>query len=186
MKKLIVAATIICAAAISQAASFNWSTSANLMGPDVDLTNLSAGKVGNGSTAIKVMSDITWSYTMDIVSSYGKTDSLSFTVGTWKGSKPNQALSSDAVFKPGSGEDDNVVNYTIVITGKYTDAKGNDWTITSDKITSQKAYSELSSLDLNTAAASGWTVSGSAIPEPTSGLLLLLGMAGLALKRKCA
>ena len=30
--------------------------------------------------------------------------------------------------------------------------------------------------------ASGWT----AAPEPTSGLLLLLGVAGLALKRKCA
>ena len=33
-----------------------------------------------------------------------------------------------------------------------------------------------------TASASGW----SSVPEPTSGLLLLLGVAGLALKRKCA
>ena len=33
----------------------------------------------------------------------------------------------------------------------------------------------------------GWTdVSGSSVPEPTSGLLVLLGMAGLALRRKRA
>ena len=36
----------------------------------------------------------------------------------------------------------------------------------------------------STAAATAWT--GAAVPEPTSGLLLLLGMAGLALKRKRA
>jgi hypothetical protein len=35
-----------------------------------------------------------------------------------------------------------------------------------------------------TQAAGGWT--STAVPEPTSGLLLLLGMAGLALKRKVA
>ena len=35
--------------------------------------------------------------------------------------------------------------------------------------------------------ASNWTaIGGSSVPEPTSGLLLLLGMAGLALKRKRA
>ena len=32
----------------------------------------------------------------------------------------------------------------------------------------------------------GYTVATSSVPEPTSGLLLILGMAGLALRRKCA
>lgn len=36
---------------------------------------------------------------------------------------------------------------------------------------------------LNTGNSTGWTVS---VPEPTSGLMLLLGIAGLALKRKRA
>ena len=36
------------------------------------------------------------------------------------------------------------------------------------------------------AEQANWTVIGTAVPEPTSGLLLLLGMAGLALKRKRA
>lgn len=40
---------------------------------------------------------------------------------------------------------------------------------------------------LNAGGAIAWTVAGSApVPEPTSGLLLILGMAGLALKRKRA
>lgn len=34
----------------------------------------------------------------------------------------------------------------------------------------------------STKAAGAWA----AVPEPTSGLLMLLGIAGLALKRKCA
>ena len=36
------------------------------------------------------------------------------------------------------------------------------------------------------ASASAWTASAAAVPEPTSGLLLLIGMAGLALRRKQA
>ena len=36
------------------------------------------------------------------------------------------------------------------------------------------------------AADAGWTGGGSSVPEPTSGLLLLLGVAGLALRRKHA
>lgn len=42
------------------------------------------------------------------------------------------------------------------------------------------------SLAANKFYGQSWTAAGSAAPEPTSGLLLLLGMAGLALKRKHA
>ena len=40
--------------------------------------------------------------------------------------------------------------------------------------------------DSDSLTMGGYTVAVSAVPEPTSGLLLLLGMAGLALKRKRA
>ena len=43
------------------------------------------------------------------------------------------------------------------------------------------AFSELGDLDMSTG-----TIVGTPVPEPTSGLLLVLGMAGLALKRKRA
>ena len=73
-----------------------------------------------------------------------------------------------------------------------TDDKGN--TITSEKAQfttdSSATYGDINFSTGNKFAtttakidyASGWT----AAPEPTSGLLLLLGMAGLALKRKRA
>jgi len=48
--------------------------------------------------------------------------------------------------------------------------------------TSNAAAFSIASQASATAAAGAWT----AVPEPTSGLLLLLGMAGLALKRKRA
>ena len=38
----------------------------------------------------------------------------------------------------------------------------------------------------SSATASNWTSLGSPVPEPTSGLLMLLGMAGLALRRRRA
>lgn len=44
----------------------------------------------------------------------------------------------------------------------------------------------LINLEFDTPIASGKIVSVGAVPEPTSGLLLLLGVAGLALKRKRA
>lgn len=48
------------------------------------------------------------------------------------------------------------------------------------------AQSTASKRSLDTYAASGGWYSSAAVPEPTSGLLLLLGMAGLTLKRKRA
>ena len=41
-------------------------------------------------------------------------------------------------------------------------------------------------INIDTYAASDWSKMTASVPEPTSGLLLLIGMAGLALKRKRA
>ena len=190
MKKLMIAVAIVCAAALAQAATFSWS-SANLMGPDVDLANLSAGHVGVGSTAIKNMA-ISWSYEISLSNDSGQSDTLPGSSWAWKGSKANiTGLNSDVMWKPSSDADpDNMVDYSIVITGTYTDTKETVWTFTSDAIAGQTGYSSLSDLVLSTGGVSGWTISGgdtptpTPTPEPTSGLLLLLGVAGLALRRK--
>ena len=52
--------------------------------------------------------------------------------------------------------------------------------------TSQAAPSKSLSEGVSYAGAGWYTAGGTSTPEPTSGLLLLLGMAGLALKRKIA
>ena len=60
-----------------------------------------------------------------------------------------------------------------------------------DAVTSGGAVFSLDYVGTGAIGSSSWTEVGSdeqsgAVPEPTSGLLLLLGVAGLALKRKCA
>ena len=74
------------------------------------------------------------------------------------------------------------VNYSIVITGTIKDGNGATWDLTSDAIVGTWNVPSLGDLALTTAGPAGFT----AAPEPTSGLLLLLGVAGLALKRKRA
>ena len=45
-------------------------------------------------------------------------------------------------------------------------------------------YADLTNADV--ISGSSWSTMGGDVPEPTSGLLMLIGVAGLALRRKCA
>ena len=184
MKKLMMAVAVVLAAVAVQAATFDWATSAKQYAPNIDLANLAAGTYGNGSTYLAAMSAVTWTYTMELDNGTD-TDSLNG-APVYKLNKINvTGLSSDVVFKPASGDPNNNVNYSIVIAGTYKDGDGNDWTITSAPIVGSESFSNLSSLQITSANATQWTVAGGApvIPEPTSAMLVLLGVAGLALRR---
>ena len=187
MKKLMMAVAVVLAAAAVQAATFTWATSANQYAPNIDLANLVAGTYGNSSTALKNMTAVTWAFTMEL-----DNGTISDTInGTpaYKLSKINvTGLNSDVVYLPGSSDPDNNVNYSIVITGTYKDGDNNDWTITSSPIVGTESFSSLSTLPIGSGTATQWTVAGGApvIPEPTTGLLVLLGVAGLALRRRRA
>lgn len=188
MKKLMMAVAVVLSAVAVQAATFNWATSANQYAPNIDLANLAAGTYGNSSsTYLKGMTAVTWAFTMEL-----DNGTISDTINgtpTYKLNKINVAnLSSDVVFLPGASDPDNNVNYSIVITGTYKDGDNNDWTITSSPIVGTESFSSLSTLQIISPNATQWTVAGGApvIPEPTTGLLVLLGVAGLALRRRCA
>ena len=186
MKKLMMAVAVVLAAAAVQAATFTWATSAKQYAPNIDLANLVAGTYGNSSTALKNMTAVTWAFTMEL-----DNGTISDTINgtpTYKLNKINVAnLSSDVVFLPGASDPDNNVNYSIVISGTYNDGT-TDWTITSSPIVGTESFSSLSTLQIISPNATQWTVAGGApvIPEPTTGLLVLLGVAGLALRRRCA
>lgn len=187
MKKLMMAVAVVLAAVAVQAATFDWATSAKQYAPNIDLANLAAGTYGNGSTTLKDMSAVTWAFTMELDNGTD-TDTLNGTP-TYKLGKINvTGLSSDVVFNPGADDPDNNVNYSIVFTGTYKDGDGNDWTITSAPIVGTESFSTLSELLITSGNATQWTVAGGApvIPEPTTGLLVLLGVAGLALRRRRA
>ena len=185
MKKLIVAAALVCTAVVAQAAAFTWTTSAQAYGPAV--ANLTVpGVYAPGTVNADRMKaegssqGVTWTYTMILTATVGTDVTVSSpivgNITTYSSNKIAQSIDSDFFTLP---TDDSSKNYAwdIVITGTK-DA----YTITSNHITGNADFTKLSELKIDTAVPGQWTVA----PEPTSGLLLLLGVAGLALKRKRA
>ena len=189
MKKLIVAAALVCTAVVAQAATFRWSTGAQAYGPAVANLTVPGVYAPGTANADRMKAEgtsqgITWTYTMILTATVGTdvtvSDAIVGNVTTYSSNKISENISSDFFTLP---TDDSVKNYAwdIVITGTKT--VGSDvYTITSDHIIGNADYTKLSNLEIATAVPGQWTVT----PEPTSGLLLLLGAAGLALKRKRA
>lgn len=77
---------------------------------------------------------------------------------------------------------DNSTMYYAVLELSYTTAAGTQ-TLTTDVVSTKLKTIGNTQLNFSTAISNAtW----SAVPEPTSGLLMLIGMAGLALRRKRA
>ena len=196
MKKLIIVAAIAAGALVSQAASFSWETSgkAYSIADATMAAGLAAGTTyGVGSKNADSMSNqitsygAVWSYVLTLTDGT-TTDTLSGTLGSGDfSSRYVQKTLSSSIWDGATADDPVNVTYSLVFTGTVTDGQSKSWTITSDTITGTKQYSGVGDLALSTSGPSSWSTPGSSgVPEPTSGMLMLVGLAGLALRRRRA
>ena len=191
MKKLMIALAVAAVAAIGNAASVNWGAgtitepggaTANksvtgylfVLTADQYSTLNTAYGTATGASAGEKMANAVWN-------AYGTKLESAYATGT--SSKKGALTLTDDSKEYGAG--DKAYAALIYTYGTGDDLKyiGNIGTVEFESSMSIDTDNMSKNLFGNTsAAATAWT----AVPEPTSGLLLLLGMAGLALKRKRA
>ena len=186
-----IAVAAVAVAVAAQAATFNWSTdkaygiTAATIGDGLAAGHYASATSGNANTIYNQITSYAASWAFEITFTSGSdTDKITGTLGTTDfGSRAiaKEDLSSGLIVQT---DPVTPVNYSIVITGTLKDGKGTEWTLTSDAISGTWDVPSLGDLKFTTAVPAGWTVA--AVPEPTSGLLMLLGFAGLALRRRRA
>ena len=191
MKKLTIMLAAIAMAVVSQAATVKWSSG----------TIFTPGETGAFTTTKAAKSAVTYYlWTMDAATFASTTlDSIvnmdkSSATATGSNSAIGNAVSYTDSSTYGNGD---TINWAMLFT--YTDGDGKEWYIanmgsgTVDDLGSAVTFGNLASADSAYATVSGWTamptepvIPGGDVPEPTTGLLLLVGAAGLALRRKNA
>ena len=195
MKKLMIAAAIVCAAVVSQAASYEW-TGGDIYEcwKDASSENYAAG---TAYFFIEGYNGVTYADLTKAVSD-GKFDAA------WIGKAADQiALNNEGGFgntydNGAEGTDYIGKNmYAVIVADGYYDGDNDGKLVKIDDkyafVTQEVeagAQPALGSAQIPFGSQevswdpSGWTAQS--VPEPTSGLLLLLGVAGLALRRRRA
>ena len=186
MKKLVIALAVAASAAVVNAAAFNWTSSgtnaaktfygsdgtSTIAGTTVYLMDVATVSQGALLTALRAGGSITdyASVSSQTLDSNSRLTAKEVSYG---------AAEVDYNFYMAIVDGDNLfVSSSISAAGQASATV--DLKFSGIKTATQTVFSDSSAAY----SSAGWYTT--AVPEPTSGLLLLLGMAGLALKRKRA
>lgn len=170
MKKLLVLAAVLAAGVAANAASFKW-TAANVYGAD------GSTKFTGTAEIYAYLSTATVGDAVKVVDAY-------VVGGTFKSDASGTANGFTYEWSDAVG--DKTYNFFFVIedSGKEFNSATSNPSVIKSGIAATTATTTVGFANMATATqtAGNWA----AVPEPTSGLLILLGMAGLALRRRRA
>ena len=181
MKKLMIAVAAVAMSFAANAAALSWTTWAYINDGSEDTDWITGGQ----AYLVQVTDAASFAVADDLSVTGGSiVDSIAFAGGTANGFWNTDSLESGQTYKFAIITTSDGTGSTVPTSGTYgiDDNGGALYSVTWDGNTGGGFNPD----DSYEGASMSTAVAGSSVPEPTSGLLLLLGMAGLALRRKQA
>lgn len=193
MKKIMIACVAVAVSAVAHAASINW-TITNVYSPSDSTAKVEAGSMSAWLFVTANSTDVTTGIpvtTMAVVQSVLDSGDLTGLSTLAAANASNTAAGTIGGATGLTGFSSGSLTAFAVVVDSTDLASAQNYFLVSDGATKTATFTSATGMkalafgdQTSITQGSGWTAT--AVPEPTSGLLLLLGMAGLALKRKVA
>ena len=179
MKKIIIVAVAVAMAAMVQAAQVTWSATAitatestSYFAMIVDVTGIADATADSVANAI-----VAGTFTGNTMYSGA---------ATYNASKSQVAVAFSKKTVNGEYANEQAVSYMTIVFDAAAAADAKNYIVTSGDAAVDGKFSAAGLLSAQQGSQAGKTWTAVAVPEPTSGLLMLVGLAGLALRRRRA